>query len=47
MMGDNLYNAQDFTAKFEPPYAALLSAGVRFYAAIGNYDDPDADVACV
>jgi 3',5'-cyclic AMP phosphodiesterase CpdA len=39
MMGDNLYNAQDFAAKFERPYAALLSAGVKFYAAIGNHDD--------
>ena len=39
MMGDNLYNAQDFAAKFERPYAALLDAGVRFYAAIGNHDD--------
>jgi 3',5'-cyclic AMP phosphodiesterase CpdA len=39
MMGDNLYNGQDFTAKFERPYAALLDAGVKFYAAIGNHDD--------
>ena len=44
MMGDNLYNAQDFAAKFERPYAALLAAGVKFYAAIGNHDDPAADV---
>ncbi len=44
MMGDNLYNAQDFAAKFERPYAALLGAGVKFYAAIGNHDDPSADV---
>ena len=44
MMGDNLYNAQDFTAKFERPYAALLSAEVEFYAAIGNHDDPNAQV---
>jgi 3',5'-cyclic AMP phosphodiesterase CpdA len=42
MMGDNLYNAQDFAAKFERPYAALLTAGVKFYAAIGNHDDPQA-----
>jgi hypothetical protein len=39
MMGDNLYNAQDFATKFERPYAALISAGVKFYAAIGNHDD--------
>ena len=39
MMGDNLYNAQDFAAKFEHPYGALLDAGVTFYAAIGNHDD--------
>jgi predicted phosphodiesterase len=39
MMGDNLYNTHDFAAKFERPYAALLAAGVKFYAAIGNHDD--------
>lgn len=44
MMGDNLYNAQDVAAKFERPYAALLTAGVKFYAAIGNHDDPQAQV---
>jgi 3',5'-cyclic AMP phosphodiesterase CpdA len=43
MMGDNLYGRQqppDFLAKFERPYASLLSAGVLFYASIGNHDDP-------
>lgn len=47
MMGDNLYGGQrpsDFVVKFERPYQALLAAGVRFYAAIGNHDDPDADI---
>jgi 3',5'-cyclic AMP phosphodiesterase CpdA len=47
MMGDNLYGgqrAEDFVAKFERPYQALLGAGVKFYAAIGNHDDPKADV---
>jgi predicted phosphodiesterase len=44
MVGDNLYNAQEFAAKFERPYAALLAAGVKFYAAIGNHDDPQAQV---
>jgi hypothetical protein len=47
MMGDNLYGGQrpnDFVAKFERPYQPLLSAGVKFYAAIGNHDDPNADI---
>jgi predicted phosphodiesterase len=48
MMGDNIYGGQrpnDFVMKFERPYQALLSAGVKFYAAIGNHDDPNADRA--
>src|SRR5688572_27776784 len=44
MMGDNMYGTQDFVTKFERPYQALLSAGVKFYAAVGNHDDPAADV---
>jgi hypothetical protein len=43
MMGDNIYGthtAADYRAKFELPYKALLDAGVEFYAAIGNHDDP-------
>ena len=44
MMGDNLYNGQDFAGKFERPYAALLDAGVKFYAAIGNHDDAQAQI---
>jgi 3',5'-cyclic AMP phosphodiesterase CpdA len=43
MMGDNLYGSQkpkDFVAKFERPYGPLLEAGVRFYAALGNHDQP-------
>ena len=43
MLGDNLYGRQepqDFVAKFERPYAPLLDAGVRFYAALGNHDKP-------
>jgi hypothetical protein len=43
MLGDNIYgphNAQDYLLKFEEPYRALLDAGVTFYAAIGNHDDP-------
>jgi len=41
MLGDNMYGRQqpqDFVTKFERPYAALLSAGVGFYAALGNHD---------
>jgi hypothetical protein len=44
MMGDNFYGSQrpaDLVAKFERPYKALLDAGVRFQAAIGNHDGPD------
>ena len=44
MMGDNVYNEQDFASKFERPYAALLAAGVKFYAALGNHDDPRVQV---
>lgn len=41
MLGDNMYGRQepqDFVLKFEKPYAALLQAGVPFYAALGNHD---------
>src|SRR3954449_11479079 len=43
MLGDNLYGRQqprDFVTKFEQPFRPLLDAGVRFYAALGNHDDP-------
>jgi 3',5'-cyclic AMP phosphodiesterase CpdA len=43
MLGDNMYgrqSAQDFVDKFERPYAPLLQAGVPFYAALGNHDNP-------
>ena len=43
MLGDNMYGRQqpeDFVTKFERPYAALLSAGVLFYASLGNHDNP-------
>jgi 3',5'-cyclic AMP phosphodiesterase CpdA len=43
MVGDNLYGRQqpaDIVAKFDRPYAALLQAGVLFYGALGNHDDP-------
>ena len=42
MLGDNLYgghSARDYRAKFEVPYKALLGAGVKFYASLGNHDD--------
>jgi hypothetical protein len=41
MMGDNFYGGQrpdDLVRKFDRPYKALLDAGVRFYAALGNHD---------
>lgn len=43
MLGDNIYDRHtpdDYVAKFEAPYRALLEDGVRFQAAIGNHDDP-------
>jgi len=42
MLGDNMYgrqDPQDFVTKFEHPYAALLQAGVLFYATLGNHDN--------
>jgi hypothetical protein len=44
MLGDNMYGsegADDFVDKFERPYKPLLDAGVKFYAALGNHDDPN------
>lgn len=44
MAGDNMYGsdgAADYAAKFEIPYKPLLDAGVKFYAALGNHDDPN------
>jgi 3',5'-cyclic AMP phosphodiesterase CpdA len=43
MVGDNVYGRQDFLTKFERPYASLLSAGVLFYASLGNHDSGQAD----
>src|SRR5262245_2291245 len=43
MMGDNLYGGEtpaDFEKKFAKPYKALLDSGVKFYATLGNHDDP-------
>jgi predicted phosphodiesterase len=43
MLGDNLYGGEDpsdFVDKFEKPYKKMLDAGVKFYAALGNHDEP-------
>jgi hypothetical protein len=44
MLGDNMYGSTDFVKKFEQPYAALLTAGVKFQASLGNHDDPLAQI---
>ncbi|AMY08392.1 Alkaline phosphatase precursor [Luteitalea pratensis] len=44
MVGDNMYGsdgAKDYVRKFEEPYKPLLSTGVKFYAALGNHDNPN------
>src|SRR6266849_4740710 len=44
MLGDNIYGGsspRDFEKKFEAPYKPLLAAGVKFYAALGNHDNPN------
>jgi predicted phosphodiesterase len=44
MLGDNIYgghSAADFRKKFEDPYKPLLDSGVKFYASLGNHDDPN------
>ena len=43
LLGDNIYGGEkpsDYEKKFERPYAGLLKQGVKFYAALGNHDDP-------
>jgi predicted phosphodiesterase len=43
MLGDNLYGSEGpsaYSSKFERPYKPLLDAGVSFYAALGNHDEP-------
>lgn len=43
MLGDNLYGSEDpsdYVDKFEKPYKRLLDAGVKFYASLGNHDEP-------
>ena len=44
MLGDNIYGShapRDFETKFAQPYKPLLDAGVKFYASLGNHDDPN------
>jgi 3',5'-cyclic AMP phosphodiesterase CpdA len=44
MLGDNIYGNHtpgDFIEKFEQPYKPMLDAGVKFYASLGNHDDPN------
>ena len=44
MVGDNIYEgpagSEDYRLKFEEPYRLLLDEGVKFFAALGNHDDP-------
>jgi hypothetical protein len=43
MLGDNMYGGEspsDFVRKFEQPYKPILDAGVKFYASLGNHDEP-------
>src|ERR1051325_4749714 len=44
MLGDNIYGShspEDFVKKFEQPYKPMLDAGVKFFASLGNHDDPN------
>ena len=44
MLGDNVYDGgtpEDYRLKFERPYEAFLEDEVKFYAVIGNHDDPN------
>jgi len=44
MLGDNIYGTDSssaYTKNFELPYKPLLDGGVKFYAALGNHDNPD------
>jgi predicted phosphodiesterase len=43
-LGDVLYggsNPSDYQSKFEQPYKGLLDADVKFYAVLGNHDNPN------
>jgi len=44
MLGDNIYGGDspsDMKSKFEVPYKSLLEGGVKFYASLGNHDNPN------
>ena len=44
MVGDNMYGADtpgDYVRKFEDPYKPLIAKGVKFYASLGNHDNPN------
>jgi 3',5'-cyclic AMP phosphodiesterase CpdA len=44
MLGDNIYGGsrpKDYEKKFEVPYKPLLDTGVKFYASLGNHDNPN------
>jgi hypothetical protein len=44
MVGDNLYggeSATDYDKKFNRPYRPLLDEDIKFYASLGNHDDPN------
>src|SRR6478609_4700020 len=44
MLGDNIYGGkspEDFKRKFEDVYKPLVDKGVKFYASLGNHDDPN------
>ena len=43
MMGDNMYGGEkpaDFKTKFEDVYRPILDQQVKFYASLGNHDEP-------
>ena len=43
MLGDNLYGGEkpaDYKSKFQDVYQQLLDGKVKFYAALGNHDEP-------
>jgi 3',5'-cyclic AMP phosphodiesterase CpdA len=44
LLGDNMYGSdgpRDYTNKFVTPYKPLLDAGIKFYGALGNHDNPN------
>jgi predicted phosphodiesterase len=44
MVGDNMYGSQtakDYEKKFEIPYKGILDQNIKFYAALGNHDQPN------